>query len=282
MSVTRKMTTTESHTDLIQSIYDERSDKYDDSFHGLLAEDYINVAKLKEGEFVLDLACGTGLVTLPAAERVGKTGHVVGVDISDGMLSVGRRKAKQLGLDVPFIQHDISDLTGLELLPHGSQGFDLITCAAALVLLPDPPSAIKHWTTLLKPGGRLVTDVAAKDVNVPSRLFTRIGRQLGKTLQWDQSWVQSEESLEKLLRDSGLRVESVFLTNTYQVREYTVQNSAETFEQAVASPMYRNFGEPSIREEAKRLFIEAFKAEAGLERVLLDEAKMYMAVGFKP
>ncbi|PLB46630.1 S-adenosyl-L-methionine-dependent methyltransferase [Aspergillus steynii IBT 23096] len=273
---------TESHANLIQSIYDERSTKYDDSFHGLLADDYIRFADPKEGEYVLDLACGTGLVTIPAAQRVGNAGHVVGIDISDGMLDVGRRKAEKQGLDVPFIQHDISDLNGLELLPVGSQGFDLITCAAALVLLPDPPGAIRHWTTLLKPGGRLVIDVAAKDVNVPSRLFSRIGEQLGKTLQWDQSWVQSEESLAKLLRDSGLMVESVFMTKTYQVREYTVQKASETFEQAVASPMYRNFGEPSVREEARRLFVEVFKEEAGAEGVLLDEAKMYMAVGYKP
>lgn len=273
---------TESHANLIRSIYDERSSNYDDSFHGLLAEDYIRIAEPKAGESVLDLACGTGLVTLPAAERVGERGHVVGIDISDGMLEVGRQKAAQQGLNVPFIQHDISNLTGLELLPQGSQGFDLITCAAALVLLPNPPKAIKHWTALLKPGGRLVTDVAAKDVNVPSRLFTRIGQELGKTLQWDQSWVQSEESLAKLLRDSGLRVGSVFLTKTYQVRKYTVQKAPETFEQAVASPMYRNFGEPSVREEAKRLFVEAFKEEAGNEGVLLDEAKMYMAVAYKP
>ncbi|KAI9043038.1 class I SAM-dependent methyltransferase [Aspergillus affinis] len=196
------------------------------------------------------------------------------------MLEVGRRKAERPGLNVPFIQHDISDLTGLELLPNGSQGFDLITCATALVLLPDPAKAIKHWSTLLKPGGRLVTDVAAKDVNVPSRLFTQIGRKLGK-LQWDQSWVQSEKSSAKLLWDSRLRVETVFLTKCYQTREYTTQKAPETFEQAVASPMYRNFGEPSVREEAKRLFVEAFEQEAGAEGVLLDEAKMYMAVAYK-
>ncbi|KAH8422537.1 class I SAM-dependent methyltransferase [Aspergillus melleus] len=271
----------QSHASLIRSIYDERSSTYDDSFHGILADDYIRVAEPKEGEYVLDLACGTGLVALQASQRVGKSGHVVGVDISDGMLEVGCRKAERQGLNVPFIQHDISDLTGLKLLPDGSQGFDLITCAAALVLLLDPPKAIKHWSTLLKPGGRLVTDVAAKNVNAPSRLFAQIGRQLDKTLQWDQSWVQSEESLAKLLQNSGLRVETVFSTRCYQTREYTTQEAPEAFEHAVASPMYRNFGEPSVREEAKRLFVEAFKQEAGAEGVLLDEARMYMAVAYK-
>lgn len=270
-----------SHVDLIRSIYDERSEKYDASFHGLLAEEYIRIAQPREGERVLDLACGTGLVTLLAEERVGTRGHVVGVDISGGMLDVARRKAQQTGSRAKFIQHDISDLSGVDLLPE-DEGFDLITCAAALVLLPDSQQAIKHWTTLLRPGGRLVTDVAAKDVNVPSRILGHVGGQLGLSLQWDQSWVQGEDSLETLLVEAGLRVETVFLSKTFQVREYTLAGAPRSFDQAVSSPMYRNFGDPSVREEAKRLFVERFSEEAGSSGILLDEAKMYFGVGYKP
>ena len=204
------------------------------------------------------------------------------MDISEGMLGKARDKAQQMGSKVSFIQHDILDLTGLDLLPPESEGFDLITCAAALVLLPDPLQAIKHWVTLLKPGGRLVTDVAAKDVHVPSRILGRIGDRLGRSLQWDQSWVQDEGSLEMLLKDAGLHVKSVFLSKTFEVRQYEAAQAPQAFERVIASPMFRNFGDPSIKKEAKRLFIEKFTEEAGSDGVLLDEAKMYIGVAYKP
>ncbi|PYI04383.1 S-adenosyl-L-methionine-dependent methyltransferase [Aspergillus sclerotiicarbonarius CBS 121057] len=270
-----------SQVTLIQSIYDERSENYDNSHHGALAEAYIRTAEPRDGESVLDLACGTGLVSLLAEEKVGKSGHVVGIDISPGMLDVARRKAQQTGSKATFLQHDISDLTGLDILPPGSEGFDLITCAAALVLLPDPGQAIRHWTTWLKPGGRIVTDVAAKDVHVPSRILRRISDKLGVSLQWDESWVQDEQSLGDLLASAGLDVKTVFLTESFQERAYKAADAEEAFEKAVSSPMFRNFGDPAFREEAKRLFVEKFVEKAGPSGALIDEAKMYMAVAHK-
>jgi SAM-dependent methyltransferase len=203
------------------------------------------------------------------------------------MLEVAREKVQRTGSRVTFYQHDISNLTGLDLNPNpGSEGdgtgqFDLITCAAALVLLPDPLGAIRHWASLLRKGGRLVTDVAAKDVHVPARIFERIGPELGLSLQWDQSWVKGEESLAELLREAGLEVERVYLSPVFQVKEHKGEQAGDLFEQAVSGPMFRNFGVGSIRDQAKRLFVERFVEEAGEEGVLVDEAKMYIGVAVK-
>ncbi|RHZ43253.1 class I SAM-dependent methyltransferase [Aspergillus thermomutatus] len=270
----------------IASIYNERSIAYDTAtFHHRLAEEYIRAANPPPGARVLDLACGTGLVAFLAEAHVGPTGYVAGVDISKGMLEVARRKAQATGSRVTFYQHDISDLTGLNLNPGGEGGgmgqFDLVTCAAALVLLPDPLGAIRHWASLLREGGRLVTDVAARDVHVPARIFERIGPELGLSLQWDESWVKGEESLAGLLREAGLVVERVYLSPVFQVKEYRVEQAGELFEQAVSGPMFRNFGWEGIRDEAKRLFVERFVEEAGQEGVLVDEAKMYIGVAVK-
>ncbi|GKZ70990.1 hypothetical protein AnigIFM50267_006664 [Aspergillus niger] len=273
-----------SQTSIIQSIYDERSPNYDTSHHGALAEAYIRTAAPREGESVLDLACGTGLVSFLAEQAVGKSGLVVGVDISPGMLDVARHKAQQTGSNVTFLQHDISDLSGVGLermLPRGEEGFDLITCAAALVLLPDPGRAVRGWMRWLKPGGRIVTDVAARDVHVPSRIFRRISGDLGMGLVWDESWVQGEWSLRELLEGAGLVLKTVFLTESFQDRVYSVANAGEVFERAVSSPMFRNFGDSGVRDEAKRLFVKRFAEEAGAEGVLVDEAKMYLAVAYK-
>ncbi|GIJ85690.1 hypothetical protein Asppvi_004552 [Aspergillus pseudoviridinutans] len=275
-----------SNPSTIASIYNERSTAYDTAtFHHRLAEEYIRAAVPQPGEHVLDLACGTGLVTFLAEAQVGPTGYVVGVDISEGMLEVAREKAQRTGSRVTFYQHDISDLTGLDLNPggegNGTGQFDLITCAAALVLLPDPLAAIQCWAALLRDGGRLVTDVAARDVHVPARIFERIGPELGLSLLWDQSWVRDEESLAGLLREAGLVVERVYLSPVFQVKEYRVEQAGELFEQAVSGPMFRNFGEGTVRDRAKRLFVERFVEEAGEEGVLVDEAKMYIGVAVK-
>jgi len=57
------------------------------------ASDLVDRAALRQGERVLDVACGTGVVARMAAERVGGTGHVSGLDISPGMLAVARSVA---------------------------------------------------------------------------------------------------------------------------------------------------------------------------------------------
>lgn len=63
------------------------------SIGGPLAAELVDLAGLREGERVVDIACGTGVVTRLAAERVGADGAVVGVDINPGMLAVARAAA---------------------------------------------------------------------------------------------------------------------------------------------------------------------------------------------
>ena len=179
-------------TNSIKGFYDERSEDYDDSNNSHHAQEYIKRAELKEGETVLDLACGTGLVTLLAKKQV-RRGRVVGVDISNGMLEVARRKTRQQGLDITYIEHDITDLSGLDLLPEPTQGFDVITCASALVLLKVSLCAVKHWASLLAPNGRLLTDVASERSMVAALILKEVGVEIGQSLRWDASWIESEE-----------------------------------------------------------------------------------------
>src|ERR1700712_4799797 len=100
----------QSQLDSVRAMYDERSEQYDENeVHVRQAQDYCDWANLKKGDSVLDLACGTGLVALGAKQQVGELGHVVGVDISEGMLNVARRKAATAGLAISFYNHDISN-----------------------------------------------------------------------------------------------------------------------------------------------------------------------------
>jgi SAM-dependent methyltransferase len=108
-------------------------------------------AALARGERVLDLCCGTGLVTLPAAHQVGRSGQVMGVDIAERMVEALRARAATAGLpQVLAVRMDAEQLA----LPSASM--DVALCALGLMYLPDPAQAMREIHRVLRPGGRAV------------------------------------------------------------------------------------------------------------------------------
>ncbi|XUL87142.1 class I SAM-dependent methyltransferase [Streptomyces galilaeus] len=94
---------------------------------------------------VLDLGCGTGSLSLLAAEQ----GHrVTGVDLSPAMIDLAR--AKLAGRDAAFLVGDAA------APPVGEQRYDVVLVRHVLWALPDPARVLRHWSGLLRPGGRLV------------------------------------------------------------------------------------------------------------------------------
>jgi ubiquinone/menaquinone biosynthesis C-methylase UbiE len=101
-------------------------------------------------EQVLDVACGTGLVSLEAARAVGVGGHVLGIDLSDRMVGAAERRARDLKLsNCSFSRMDAETLA----LPDAS--FDVVLCALGLMYLPDPEQALREMCRVLRPGGRV-------------------------------------------------------------------------------------------------------------------------------
>ena len=195
-----------------QDLYDDRSKNYDSSHHVRLAKHVVELAKVQPGERVLDLACGTGLVTYPASIAVGASGSAVGVDISSGMLAQANAKLPKHGLkNITFYYHSITELDSLDAIK--GQQFDVIICCSALVLLEDAAAALRQWTTYLKPGGRLVTDVT-HPLNLSSGLvFERVGRRLQRPLPWYREPFQKPEDLRSIMEAAGLNpVEVIFLS----------------------------------------------------------------------
>lgn len=114
-------------------------------------ERLLEVADLKPGEHVLDVACGTGLVTFPAAEAVAPAGEVLGTDISAEMVESARQRSKEQGFhNITFERMDAEDLD----LADGS--FEVALCSLGLMYVPDSFQALREMYRSLASGGRAV------------------------------------------------------------------------------------------------------------------------------
>jgi ubiquinone/menaquinone biosynthesis C-methylase UbiE len=144
-------------------------------------------AQLRLGDQVLDVACGSGTSALPAAEIVGPSGRVLGVDVSDGSLARARAKAQQAGLDnVEFRSGDMRDLE----LPPAS--FDAVVLVFGVFFVPDMEALIRSLWELVKPGGRFLITVWARGLLEPaySAFFDAVGTRHPDLVPREPVWLK--------------------------------------------------------------------------------------------
>ncbi len=108
---------------------------------------------LREGERVLDVACGTGIVTRLAVERFNNIASIVGVDLNPAMLEIARALTLATSIPVEWHESDVCEL------PFPDASFDVVLCQQGLQYVSDKLAALRHMKRVLVPGGRLATTV---------------------------------------------------------------------------------------------------------------------------
>ncbi len=131
--------------------YDLMNDLMSFGVHRLWKRFVIDLAGIRAGERVLDVAGGTGDLTAAFAKQVGPSGQVVLSDINAAMLGQGRARLTDRGVvGVPLVQ------ANAEKLPFADDCFDCITIGFGLRNVTDKDAALRSMTRCLKPGGRLL------------------------------------------------------------------------------------------------------------------------------
>ena len=137
--------------------WDRASKYYESSWQEQLKpahDTLLNIADLRTGEHVIDIAAGTGLISFPLAKLIGESGKVIAPDISEEMVNIGNEAVKHTeAKNISFERMDAEDIN------YNENTFDVATCALGLMYFPDPDTSLTEIYRVLKPGGRAVVAV---------------------------------------------------------------------------------------------------------------------------
>ena len=176
----------------------------------LLAE-----AGLATGHRVLDVATGTGEAATLAGSRVGATGRVIGIDISPPMLRIAASKVAKQPVSL-FLMDG-------QTLAFRDESFDAVVCQLGLMFLPDPATALREWTRVLRSRARLAVCVWAAPEQVP--LFGILMEELSRyfpdqrAVLYQPSALADGDTLERLLAGAGLK--AIRLTRETRAHRFT-------------------------------------------------------------
>ena len=183
----------------IISFFDSSAGSWDEELirNDKVIEKILDNCGIDKGVCVLDVACGTGDFTIEIAKKTASGSEIVGVDISEGMIAVGREKIAKSGVEASMSVADC------EALPYADNTFDRISVGFGVRNFEHLELGLSEMCRVLKPGGKAVV----LELSVPSNAFIRWCYKLYflKILPFIGGLVSGERSAYEYLPASVLR-----------------------------------------------------------------------------
>lgn len=259
------MSTTDDAQGRAAATYDAAADRYDDaanSFWTRFGRRTVERLELRAGERVLDVCCGSGASALPAAEFVGPSGSVLGIDLSHGLLDLARAKARARQL--AHVEFRAGDLLHL---PVPASSFDAVVCVFGVFFVPDMHLAVRSLWSAVRPGGTLaITTWGPRFFEPATSAFWSSIRAVRPELEksfhpWDR--ICDPQALRALLAESGVtQIEVVAEPGTHPIA------SPEAWWSAVLGSGYRGTIEQldaSDRERVRQANLEYVRSSGMCE-----------------
>lgn len=168
-----------------------------------LTEMMFEYVSLQDGDRVLDVACGTGIIARVVTERFSHISSIVGVDLNPGMLEVARENTPTTGISIEWRQGDARELP----LPDNS--FDVVLCQHGLQFIPDKVAALREMKRVLVSGGRLAFTVWGEPTPYQASLAESLRRHVSDAAATSclaPFALRDVGIIENLLDETGFRI----------------------------------------------------------------------------
>jgi ubiquinone/menaquinone biosynthesis C-methylase UbiE len=215
----------------------------------------LQLANIKDGDKIIDIACGTGLVSFPAAKLAGQKGFVLANDISDKMVETGTSLAKERNLsNISFQRMDA------EHLDVEDDSFNIALCALGLMYFPDPLRAMKEMHRSLKPGGHAVVAVWGQRKNCGwAEVFEIVDRRVASEVCPMFFNLGNERTLQQYMIAGGFKNISAERINTFLKYSSGEEACGAAFLGGPVALAYSKFSD-DVKKEVYKEYIESIRS----------------------
>jgi len=235
----------------------------------------LQLANIKDGDKIIDIACGTGLVSFPAAELAGEKGFVLANDISDKMVEAGTAIAKERDLsNISFQRMDAEELK------VGDDSYDIALCALGLMYFPDPLKAMKEMYRSLKPGGHAVVAVWGQRKNCGwAEVFEIVDRRVASEVCPMFFNLGNEGTLQKYMSAGGFKNISVERISSSLNYSSSDEACGAAFLGGPVALAYSKFSD-DVKKEVFKEYIDSIKSFKETDGYHVP-GEFVVAIGFK-